>query len=666
MQMGRWPNGSYELTVSPTTEVSFTFTGNRPERWTTAEEPYLLGQLNNGYFSSVIAVTDIDISNKVITLAESPLGGRGCHPDKAWSIINVLEEIDEPGEYFIDKTNEILYFWPPSAVTEAELLLSTYGDSSARLFDIDGTGHVQFKNITFEMFRNRMSKVWSSDSVTFDGCIFRNGGGSSITFTSTTNLTIKNSQFYGLGSIGMAFSECGDRYSLTKSNNFITNNYFNGTGRWKTGLGYAPPVWLYSTNCGFTISHNTFENTRHCGLVVFGGVLATVEYNRFHHCAYEADDCAAIYTGGGWTGQQGAVYRYNEFYDIRNTNLPGNYGNHSVRPLYYDGPSGASAIGNIAHTLDDRIWFNNNGRDVYYKDNITVHADRVYYARDEDNSKGCDLLGQILAFDYDIPGSAWYETFPHLREIPNDCTTPDFNDYVHSFGTIESGLNWQCGDLTFGTGIPYYTINYGSILEADPKFLDEANLVFALSDNSPAYSISGFERIPWERIGQLDQNKATRGIPLDGAVDQSTSLNLYWAPAFEAGSHKVYIGTNQAAVTARSVGCYLGQVTIANMMGFSLSEGTTYYWAVDAFDASGEPMGSGDLWSFTTLGDPAVVGGVDGDHEIDLNDVAKLALYWQTTGCVAPFSCDQTDVNNSGTVDIEDLTFICESWLFGK
>jgi hypothetical protein len=101
-------------------------------------------------------------------------------------------------------------------------------------------------------------------------------------------------------------------------------------------------------------------------------------------------------------------------------------------------------------------------------------------------------------------------------------------------------------------------------------------------------------------------------------------------------------------------------------VGLSLSEGTTYYWSVDEFDSSGQPMGSGDVWSFTTSGDPAVEGDLNGDNEIDLIDFAKLAFYWQATGCVAPFSCDQTDIDNSGTVDLEDMLTITENWLHGK
>ena len=41
----------------------------------------------------------------------------GINPGAArWYAFNLLSEIDRPGEYYIDRGNGLLYFWPPSAV----------------------------------------------------------------------------------------------------------------------------------------------------------------------------------------------------------------------------------------------------------------------------------------------------------------------------------------------------------------------------------------------------------------------------------------------------------------------------------------------------------------------------------------------------------------------
>ena len=99
------------------------------------------------------------------------------------------------------------------------------------------------------------------------------------------------------------------------------------------------------------------------------------------------------------------MFRHNEFSHITNTGLPGFYGNHGVRALYYDfGAGGALAEGNIAYKVDDRVWLNNWARDVEYKNNITAHSGSVYWATDAPASRACELSASITNNNHDQPG----------------------------------------------------------------------------------------------------------------------------------------------------------------------------------------------------------------------------------------------------------------------
>jgi hypothetical protein len=80
---------------------------------------------------------------------------------------------------------------------------------------------------------------------------------------------------------------------------------------------------------------------------------------------------------------------------------------------------------------------------------------------------------------------------------------------------------------------------------------------------------------------------AATAVKVDAALD--------WRPGREAGSHKVYFGTDQAAVTNGTVAAK----TVADH-GYtpgSLNFGTMYYWKVDEVNAVTYP---GNVWSFTT------------------------------------------------------------------
>ena len=158
-------------------------------------------------------------------------------------------------------------------------------------------------------------------------------------------------------------------------------------------------------------------------------------------------------------------------------------------------------------------------------------------------------------------------------------------------------------------------------------------------------------------VGPVD--KATGGIPSDGSADQSTNLNLYWDPALGAAWHKVYLGTNSPAVEDRSAGCYLGQFADSNVIGLSLSEGTTYYWAVDEYDDEVNLMDQGDIWSFTTSGYRVSNSDFDGNFEVDLIDLSWLAARWLNS-CTSPSFCEGTDLDNNGIVNMVDFAILSQ------
>ncbi len=51
------------------------------------------------------------------------------------------------------------------------------------------------------------------------------------------------------------------------------------------------------------------------------------------------------------------------------------------------------------------------------------------------------------------------------------------------------------------------------------------------------------------------------------------------------------------------------------------------------------------------------------DTIVDFCDYATFASHWRETGCNAPYWCNGTDLDISGTVDVNDLRLFCEFWL---
>jgi len=83
--------------------------------------------------------------------------------------------------------------------------------------------------------------------------------------------------------------------------------------------------------------------------------------------------------------------------------------------------------------------------------------------------------------------------------------------------------------------------------------------------------------------------------PATGATGVGMDASLNWRPGREASSHKVFLGTDQAAVAAGTAAAQT--LTAHSFAPSSLTFGTTYYWKVDEVGAATYP---GDVWNFTT------------------------------------------------------------------
>jgi hypothetical protein len=83
--------------------------------------------------------------------------------------------------------------------------------------------------------------------------------------------------------------------------------------------------------------------------------------------------------------------------------------------------------------------------------------------------------------------------------------------------------------------------------------------------------------------------------PANAATGVKIDTSLTWRPGREAGSHKVFFGTDQAGVTNGTVAAKTA--ADHSYTPGSLSFATTYYWRVDEVNTVTYP---GDVWSFTT------------------------------------------------------------------
>lgn len=600
MQLARWPNSGFETTVTPSADTIFTYTGTRPSRWLSATHPFAFGYWLYDWAPQYEAITNIDIVNSNITIAKKPTYGIG--PGKRWYALNLIEELDMPGEYYVESDNGMLYFWPPSDISNAELIVSVLGENGEGIVNMSGADYITFRDMTFEVCRYDAFDITDCDNILIDNCIIRNTGNMACDISSGYNVDVQNCEVYGIGSMAFKLNG-GNRATLISSHHAVQNNKIHDFSRWIRA--YAPGVALYG--CGHEVFNNHFYHAPHSAITALsqGGNNHIMRFNEFNDICYETDDAGVVMFAHDW-GYRGNRLEYNFIHDCYST-APTWAG---VRGVYLDSAcSSIDILSNVIYEVPDYAIFINGGRDTIINNNVIAKSDRAITAS-RWARVGLNLIPgsyynykeKIEAYNYDQP--PWSTAYPKLAAIFNNgydmALEPQGNTIVKNIGW-GNGI-WQHDQGTGGYGaFTFFGDIRNNIENQDPKFVDEASRNMALRDDSPAYTIPGFVRIPFERIGVLDRSKAARPNPSNGKTGASTTLTLYWAEAFQSTSRDIYFGTTFADINDAntSSASFKGNITVYEYTPNNLSANTTYYWRIDERNAYGI-MQKGDVWSFTT------------------------------------------------------------------
>ena len=156
----------------------FQYTDARHAKWQGQEDVWLSGTFNYGYADDYINVKSIDTLQKTVQLAMPHLYGIASGRDfQQYAAINILEELDSPGEWYLDRKSGILYFWPPTNITNASIMVSMLEDP---IIAMEGVSHINLSGITFEVARGIGIYMERGNHNAIAGCTVRNIGNNGI------------------------------------------------------------------------------------------------------------------------------------------------------------------------------------------------------------------------------------------------------------------------------------------------------------------------------------------------------------------------------------------------------------------------------------------------------------------------------------------------------
>eukprot|EP00039_Didymoeca_costata_P013068 m.193312 g.193312 ORF g.193312 m.193312 type:complete len:730 (-) comp15666_c0_seq7:2429-4618(-) len=223
--------------------------------------------------------------------------------------VNSLHFLDTEGEYYIDRSNGMLYYLPPDGVLNpsSKIVVSV----QETIITSTNQANMTYSNLDIGFTRGTAFSITGANNITIVGCSVMNGGGVCLS-AHGSNVNILNNTVHGCGNAAIDVGG-GDRQSLTSANNTAFGNTVYDFSRlcrtYNPGIGFD--------GVGLYVGYNNISDGPHT-CILGGGNNNLFEYNTITHCSYECTDTGAFYTGRSWS-QRGNVARFNTFDTIRAT-----------------------------------------------------------------------------------------------------------------------------------------------------------------------------------------------------------------------------------------------------------------------------------------------------------------------------------------------------------
>jgi hypothetical protein len=351
-------------------------------RWDWADEVYKVVSINTGSRTITVASKNSQYAVQNYSLCNPTTGAldlTGTYlsnpTPRRWFALNILEELDTPGEYYIDRANKKLYFWPTEAISASSEIRITHravagpGARNNNSFEVGYQANGQPSRTCPECFpykgwedtnygwyqpggafqsrhvynsKNTLKslfKLYKTKNIIIEGLTFRDSAGSGIELNLCENVIVRKCKIFnvkkdGINAMGgknVTIDSCtlydigrtaiintgGNRQTLEPANKLVTKCSIK---RWnRNKYNYAAAIIL--NGCGNTASYNLMSDGS-AGILIYGANL-TVEYNHLHNLIGETDDAGGIYAGRN-AAFINNIIRYNFLNNVK-TNLPGGY-----------------------------------------------------------------------------------------------------------------------------------------------------------------------------------------------------------------------------------------------------------------------------------------------------------------------------------------------------
>ncbi len=551
---------------------------------------------------------------------------------------NMLCEVDQPGEWYLDRDNGKLYLYPEKDISGSSIELSMQTKPLVTMEDVD---YVNWQGVSFTKSNGHGMVMKNCENVEVAGCIFSDLGQRAV-FVGDPNYTDADIDLGASGGSNNTIRSCditrtgqggillggGNRYKLTPGNNKVVNCDISDFSTIKRT--YSPAVEL--VGCGNSAERNHIYNAPHTA-IQFKGNDMNIFGNDIHNVCYETADVGAIYSVRRWSWQ-GNVIQNNFVHDLVST---GGIGSAAV---YVDDlGSGVTMTENLFVNIPGYTTLFGGGRDHVITNNIQInngdgkgfqYDDRGlgwawYHAAGPDGECYGELTTLRANPEYDK--ALWDKKYPGLANIDLDTVeerTDKGDGYKNWYKVAAQPANSTIEkNILVGVANPYGNVSDNTrkyskfdkkTNESHPQgteigFTNVDAYDFTVLENSRIKEMMGDKHFKVEEMGlyedefrtltKIELKKPELIAPTDGEQDIVTTngVKLSWNAVENAGTYHVEIASDEAF--KEPVKTVATDHTSVSVKGLEKSK--TYYWKVTAREKKVNGAYSvSDVRSFTT------------------------------------------------------------------
>lgn len=523
-QLARWPNtdwvGTTEIVRSGKRSKTGVLEGavfkidyDEPNKWkTNIDEIYTSGVLGENFFFGYFPLEKIERGQ--ITLREGAV--TNYYSKHFIRYENIFEELDTPGEYYIDRKSGMLYLYPEEGLGKnSDIWLSQITEN---LITGSNVSNITIKNLKLEASRAGTIRLSGARNIKVENCEISDTGTNGV-YLNGTGCEVKNCIVHDIGSTGISISG-GDYENIVSSENVVENNHIYKAAQLERS--YQSGILIGYQSVGVTVSHNKIHDMPHAAVIIYGP-NHTIEYNEIYDSVKEFDDMDAIYLNVyQYPWERNVVIRRNYIHDLGHETFTERQMNVAGIRSDNNG-NGLNVIENVFYNIG---YQNSNGMraicaqgiENVVKNNIFVDTAGTYEGAHTYNPNAkWDTSSDSVKGIYE----QWLKYSPKYSEA-----NPEVAHFFDHHFTAYQNNNIFKGNVVVNIQFPLSTVNgtpsaqgYNAadqlmdasdnlVTKEDPGFASYSGQDFTLKPDSVVYKqIEGFPEIDFKNIGLLSDTE---------------------------------------------------------------------------------------------------------------------------------------------------------------